>query len=149
MITLHIVFTGLIEKKATNATFKKIIKYIFIILSICCAFTLVVGLINCELGNHPPTAPIYPESILMQVSSDGTQTLPIQTYKYSVKASPDKIINFYADRGRCGLHEPCLGEAWPIGEYFVYIDLESYESEGFTKYAVEIHWLTCKGEIGF
>ncbi len=129
---------------------RKLVLLIGIGLSVC-SISIIALFINCQLHNSPPDVPIYPNSTLIEESSVGTDALPLHIYKYTAQTSAKEIIQFYEDKGRCGVAnnghkkdvEICLGKATPFGEYFVYVNLDPEESEGFTDYTLEIRWRAC------
>jgi hypothetical protein len=109
---------------------------------------------RCKRLNTLPIAPVYTESELVDFASRAIgRSRPMVTYYYESGSSPDKIIAFYEERGACGLGEDlksrelCKGNATPSGEYFVYIDLDSYMTKGITTYAVEIIWHGCSDRL--
>lgn len=104
----------------------------------------------CEQLKHAPQAPIYPGATLVnQVSRGITTRRPMVTYDYLSTDPAEKVIAFYEAKGYCGAgdkvkgRELCRGNAIPFGEYFVYIDLDSYLSRGVTSYAIEVRWHGC------
>lgn len=125
----------------------------FILFVLLCLGTWAALSIRCERLNSPPEAPVYPYSMLVdQVSSGlGTSKWPMVTFYYVSTDSPDKIIVFYQGGGSCRENEgyeriTCHGKARPFGEYFVYIDLASYATEGKTSYVLELRWRGCTRE---
>lgn len=125
----------------------------FILFVLLCLGTWAALSIDCKRRNSPPEAPVYPYSMLVdQVSMGvGTSNWPMVTFDYVSTDSPDKIIAFYQERGSCRENEGyeramCRGKARPFGEYFVYIDLASYATEGKTPYALELRWRGCTRE---
>ncbi len=116
-----------------------------------CATAIVV---NCELSKSPPQASVYPGSVLLDQRITGIgRSRPIATYYYSSSDAPEKIVSFYSARGSCGVgerssgRELCRGDAVPFGEYFVYIDLDSYLTRTTTGFALEVRWHGCSDRI--
>jgi hypothetical protein len=121
---------------------------------VCTGACVICNAVYCIRANRPPKAPIYPESILVeQVSSGvGTSSRPRLTSRYVTADPPEAVLAFYEDRGSCRDPVPlnrvlCDGESVPFGEYFAYIDLASYETNGETAYALEIKWRGCTWEL--
>lgn len=104
---------------------------------------------TCQQRSIPPKAPVYPESTLINHDEFLIgSSRPIVTDDYISMDSSEKITAFYREIGTCGLgdnpkHEICHGDAIPMGEYFVYIDLDSYVTKGRTSYTIEVRWHGC------
>lgn len=134
---------------------KKLFIAVIVISLVICAGLLLIWRVKCHARDFPPDIPIYPGSILTEEVSSGTRTFPIKSYQYTSPASPDEIVSFYEDKGRCLTEkqrnteksEICLGEANPFGEYFVGINVDSYEQDRITKYMIEVHWRRCTSEL--
>jgi hypothetical protein len=79
------------------------------------------------------------------------------TYYYTSTDAPESIIAFYEEHGDCGQgdaenirrlgRELCRGKSLPFGEYFVGIDVNSYEAQGTTSFWIEIRWQGCTGDL--
>ncbi len=106
--------------------------------------------IYCQRLNTPPQAPIYPHSQLLRQKpfGVGTSKWPMVTYYYISTDPPYSVLAFYQQKGYCRESREykralCDGKAHPFGEYFVYIDLASYATQGTTSYALEVQWRGC------
>ncbi len=123
----------------------------------CSGAYVVRIMIDCERAKVAPEVQVYPGSMLIHESLEGVglRTRPIVTRYYKSMDSPNTIVEFYQKQGICGLgenlsqtgHELCRGNATPFGEYFVYIDLDSYAFQGTTSYAIEIRWHGCSDRL--
>jgi len=121
---------------------------------VCTGACVIYIVVYCVRANRPPKAPVYPESILVEQVSRGVSTRSYRrlTSDYVTADPPEAVVAFYEDRGPCRDPGPlnrvtCDGESVPFGEYFAYIDLASYETNGETAYALEIRWRGCTWEL--
>lgn len=137
------------------------ISVVFACLASCAAIYFVPATIYCEQRKHPPTAPIYPGSTLIDISSSLVGLnyslwppididIPIPssaTYRYSTLDSPEQVLEFYSQRGDlAGTYKRnVIGSADPFGEYYVGIsNWNSQLVDGITRYFIDIEWESCR-----
>jgi hypothetical protein len=122
---------------------------------------LVVGLIIFAilllLINHfrtIPQAPVFPESTLndqnVYIHNDFWKPAMPNTVRlyYSALELPERIINYYQERGALcqefsfdgSQGVTCEGKANPFGSYSAYIYPATYVSNGYTEFTIEIEW---------
>jgi hypothetical protein len=71
---------------------------------LCSLLGLVFVTVDCQRMNTPPTAPVYPNSTILNYNAMGIgRSRPIVTYYYSTFDSPDKVVAFYEKQGTCGV----------------------------------------------
>lgn len=143
--------------KPLHTTQKKTFVFVLALLALIggCVSIAILLSARCTWLNIAPTAPVYPGAIVLRQVSDGVGTSrPIITNQYASLDAPEKIIAFYEEQGSCDegneamrSRELCRGEATPFGEYFVYVDLDSFASKGSTSFAIEIRWHGCSSDL--
>lgn len=100
--------------------------------------------IDCAQRNSSePTAPIYPNSVLLGRNTSWYESATKIRYEYETQDAPSQVWDFYNGQAACdaieGTQTFCDGDANPFGKYMVFISL----TNPTTTYAVEVRWDKC------
>lgn len=104
---------------------------------------LTIRLDCAQRESSEPTAPIYPNSVLLGRNTSWYESATKIRYEYETQDAPSQVWDFYNGQAACdaieGTQTFCDGDANPFGKYMVFISL----TNPTTTYAVEVRWDKC------
>ena len=123
---------------------RKVLGFVFFAF-LCSGGCIGATIVRCEWMNTVPKAPVYPNSVLVRQVLNGVKTsrYPLATYYYTSTDAPESIIVFYEEHGNCGQGDASS----PFGEYFVGVNVSSYETQEITSFWIEIRWKGCTWDL--
>lgn len=126
------------------------IKLVLVLFLACCLIPLFISWVHPDnVTNSTPKVPIYPDSVLVEqdeefVGEDWDGGYMLTTYHYTSTEHPQDILAFYEKEGAKCDDNHCYSDCpSDTGSYIVYLDsdsLDSYDTEGTTRYRIEITW---------